>query len=97
MKNIIYYLIFGTRGGESRAKIINLIKKTPMNSHKISKELKFDYKTVQHHIRILEKNKIIVKEGSYGGVYFISKIMETHMDIFNEIWDKSGINSGKSL
>ncbi len=97
MKQIIYYLIAGTRGGEARAKIINAIRKKPMNANKLSKELGYDYKTIQHHIDILIENKILEKRGDYGAVYFISSLMESNISIFDEIWRKFGNNSGKSI
>ena len=31
-----------------------------MNANKLSTDLKLDYKTVQHHIKILEQNGLIV-------------------------------------
>ncbi|MBI2451966.1 winged helix-turn-helix transcriptional regulator [Candidatus Pacearchaeota archaeon] len=97
MKQIIYYLIAGTKGGETRAKVIDAIKKKPQNAYRLAKKLKYDYKTVQHHLDILIDNGILEKKGAYGGVYFISHLMEENMAIFNEIWKKLGKNSGKSI
>ncbi|MBI2045204.1 winged helix-turn-helix transcriptional regulator [Candidatus Pacearchaeota archaeon] len=97
MKQVIYYLIAGTRGGFARAKIIEAIRRKPMNANKLSKELKYDYKTIQHHLDILLENKILKKEGVYGGVYFISQLMEENIKVFDDIWKRFGNNSGKSI
>ena len=88
MKNLLWYLIAGTKGGESRGKIIDFLKKNPSNANKIAEMLHLDYKTVRHHIRVLEKNNIIYAEnkGNYGAVYFLTELMQSHIKIFEEIW-----------
>lgn len=92
MKNLLWYLIAGTRGGETRGKIIELLKKKPNNAHMIAKMLKLDYKTVRHHLEVLEKNNIIIpiNKGKYGAVYFLSELMESNIKVFGEIWEQFG-------
>ncbi len=92
MKNLLWYLIAGTRGGETRGRIIELIKKTPSNANKISENLSLDYKTIRHHLEILEKNKILspINKGNYGAVYFLTEEMKSNIRIFSEIWDRFG-------
>ena len=92
MKNLLWYLVAGTRGGETRGKIIELLKKKPSNANKIAEILKLDYKTVRHHLEVLEKNNIIVavNKGSYGAVYFVSEIMQANIKLFSEIWERFG-------
>ena len=98
MKNILLYLISGTRGGETRGRIIALLKETPMNAHRIANFLGLDYKTVTHHLRVLEKNGLveILKKGNYGAMYFLSHELEMNYDEFKTIWKKFGKDSGKS-
>ena len=92
MKNILWYLIAGTKGGESRGRIVELIRKKPSNANKIAEILKLDYKTIRHHLEVLEKNNIIVaiNKGKYGAVYFLSEFMQANIAIFNEIWAQFG-------
>lgn len=92
MKYLITYLIAGTRGGETRAKIIQTLKKTPMNMNKLANHLKMDYKTIQYHLRVLEENNIIriIKKGKYGALYYLSPEMEENYHLLGEIWVKSG-------
>ena len=92
MKNLLWYLIAGTKGGETRGRIIELLGKKPSNANKIAEILKLDYKTVRHHIEILEKNNIVtaINKGEYGAVYFISEIMKANIEIFDEIWVQFG-------
>lgn len=92
MKNLLWYLIAGTKGGETRGKIIELLNKNPSNANKIAEVLKLDYKTIRHHLEVLEKNNIItaVNKGNYGAVYFLSEIMKSNLDTFNGIWARFG-------
>ena len=64
MRNLLWYLIAGTRGGETRGKILMLIKNNPANANKIAELLKLDYKTVRHHLAILEKNNLLITTSS---------------------------------
>ena len=92
MKNILWYLIAGTKGGETRGRIIEFLNGSPSNANRISEMLKLDYKTIRHHINVLEKNNIItaVNKGNYGAAYFLSEIMKVNLNIFNEIWARFG-------
>ncbi len=87
MKRLLWHLIAGTKGGINRARIIKCLQKRPYNANRIAEILNLDYKTVRHHIKVLEKNSVIISSGDkYGVVYFLSSEMEKSMDIFEEIW-----------
>ena len=90
MKNLLWYLVAGTKGGETRGKIIELLNTNPCNANKIAEILNLDYKTVRHHLGVLEKNNIItaVNKGNYGAVYFLSEIMKSNLPVFSEILKK---------
>jgi hypothetical protein len=48
-----------------------------------------DYKTIRHHLGVLEKNKIITSVGDkYGATYFLSQPMEDNYALFEEILNK---------
>ncbi len=98
MKNLLWYLIAGTKGGITRGRIIDFLKKSPSNANKTAGILKLDYKTVKHHLEVLEKNGVVIpiNKGKYGTVYFLSELMNTNIKIFDEIWDQFGNNMGKS-
>jgi predicted transcriptional regulator len=88
-KRILWYIFAGSRGGINRAKIIDLLKVHPYNMNQLAETLKLDYKAVQHHIHVLEKNNIVVKTGEkYGVLYFISNYLEANIEAFNEIRSK---------
>jgi DNA-binding transcriptional ArsR family regulator len=87
-KYLLSYLITGTRGGITRGRIIETLRKNPLNMNQLSKTLKLDYKTVQHHITVLLENEVIsaIHQGTYGAMYHLSTDMEKKIDLFEEIW-----------
>jgi predicted transcriptional regulator len=86
---LLWFLFAGTRGGDNRIKILDLLIKNPLNINKISEELQLDYKTIQHHVRILEKNNLVTKMGDkYGILYFISNYMEKNIESYYNIKKK---------
>jgi len=91
IKRLLYWLL-STSGGLNRARIINLLRQKPMNAHEIAEELNLDYKTVRHHLKVLEKNNLIASQGEYGKLYFISDMLEANMEYFDEIWNEIGKN-----
>lgn len=89
VEKLLWWLIAGKRGGINRAKIIKKLYERPYNRHQLAKELDLDYKTVRHHIKILEENNVIKPAGdTYSKLYFLSDKIKENFDIFQEIWDK---------
>jgi predicted transcriptional regulator len=91
MKRVLWYLIAGSRGGVNRARIIKALHERPYNVNQLSQELDLDYKTIQHHIKVLEDHNIIVNssgEKKYGAMIFLSNRMEDNYPIFLEILSK---------
>jgi predicted transcriptional regulator len=85
-KRVLWYLFAGSRGGNNRVKIILLLKERPYNINQLAESLKLDYKAVQHHISVLEKNNMIGKVGEkYGVLYFLSNYLEANLSYFDEI------------
>lgn len=88
-KRLLWYLFAGSKGGHNRIKIIDLLKERPYNINQLAEVLGLDYKAVQHHITVLEKNNLVGKMGEkYGILYFISNYLEVNIEAFNEIKSK---------
>jgi len=92
LKRLLWYLFAGTRGGPSRAEIIRAIQNRPSNANQLAQILRVDYKTIQHHVRVLVENGLIVPsdKGTYGAVLFLTPKMEEALPILDEIWSKIG-------
>jgi len=88
-KRLLWFVFAGSRGGLNRLKIISKLRENPFNTNQLAKEMGLDYKAIQHHIRVLEKNNMITKVGEkYNVTYFISNYLEVNMEAFEEIEGK---------
>ena len=88
-KRLLWFVFAGSRGGLNRLKIISKLRQNPFNTNQLAKEMGLDYKAIQHHIRVLEKNNMITKVGEkYNVTYFISTYLEVNMEAFEEIEGK---------
>ena len=89
LRRLLWYILAGMKGGPTRIRIMKLILDRPFNMNQLKNELNLDYKTIQHHIKILEDNKIIVSnEKKYGTIYFPTQLFEKYKEIFYEIVEK---------
>ena len=89
MKYLLGWLIAGTRGGVSRAEIIQTLRETPQNANQLATQLGMDYRTIRHHLQVLEKNRIVTSAGEkYGHTYFLSREMEENYAVFEDIWER---------
>jgi len=97
IERLLWWLIAGTKGGKTRATIIEALRKMPRNANQLAADLRLDYKTVRHHLGILLKNRIISSAGDgYGTMYFVSNEMSEQYSVLEEIWRKIGKNKKSS-
>ena len=88
-KRLLWFIFAGSRGGMNRLRLVSILKNTPLNANQLAKELSLDYKAIQHHVQVLEKNNIVTKVGEkYNVTYFISNFLEANMESFDEIASK---------
>lgn len=89
IKQLLWYLLLGTRGGINRARIIIALNERPMNANQLAEALNVDYTTVEHHLKILKEHGLVVTQGhKYASMYFLSSTIETNYKTFMEIWEK---------
>ena len=89
-KIIIKWLLEGSRGGPMRARILQLLANGIYNAHQIAKKLNVNYRTVTHHLKILEEHGIVVKlKEGYGAPYTLSKRAMKFLDFIMESIDKT--------
>ena len=88
-KKLLLYLFTSTRGGFTRLRIIIHLLEKPYNTHQLAKELDLDYKAVQHHMKVLEKNNMVSKIGEkYGAIFHLSNFLEINIGALDEAIDK---------
>ena len=91
MKRLLWWLLAGSVGGVNRGRILVELFQTPHNANELSKLMVLDYKTIRHHLEVLEKNRLITSTGSgYGKMFFPSELLEENKLVFNEIWGQIG-------
>ena len=89
IKNLFWFLFVVSRGANSRIRIISVLRNIPRNRYQLSIELDLDYKAIQHHLKLLEKNNLVIKTGNrYGLTYCVSSLFDYNEIIFDEIIDK---------
>lgn len=88
-RKLLFYLFTSTRGGFTRLRIIMSLLDKPYNTHQLSQELDLDYKAVQHHMKVLEKNNMVSKIGDkYGAIFHLSNFLEMNISALDEAIDK---------
>ncbi|MCJ8306909.1 MAG: winged helix-turn-helix transcriptional regulator [Nitrosopumilus sp.] len=86
---LLLYLFTSTRGGLTRLRIIIHLLEKSYNTHQLAQKLDLDYKAVQHHMRVLEKNNMVSKIGEkYGAIFHLSNFLEMNINALDEAIDK---------
>ncbi len=88
-RKLLLYLFTSTRGGLTRLRIIIHLLDQPYNTHQLAKVLDLDYKAVQHHMKVLQKNNMVSKVGEkYGAIFHLSNFLEINISTLDEAIDK---------
>ncbi len=88
-RKLLLYLFTSTRGGLTRLRIIMHLLDQPYNTHQLAKVLDLDYKAVQHHMKVLEKNNMVSKIGEkYGAIFHLSNFLEINIGALDEAIEK---------
>ncbi len=93
-KKLFWLLFAGSRGSDTRIRIMSVLRKRPRNKNQLSTELGMDYKGILHHIKILEENNLVKKTGhQYNMTYYVSELFMHNEIAFDEIRDKLKIRN----
>ncbi len=93
IERMLWWLFAGSAGGPSRARIILTLRDRPCNANQLARRLGMDYKTVRHHLVLLEKNSMVASIGDrYGRMYSVSLLLEENFETFSRIWARIGEN-----
>jgi len=85
-KKLFWFLFVGSRGSDTRIRIMSLLRKRPGNTNQLSNELGIDYKGTQHHLKNLEENNLVKHVGKkYARTYLVSVFFEANESVFDEI------------
>jgi len=91
MRKYFGQIFTGMSGRFTRLKIISLLSKNPMNAHKVAHELRYDYKTMQYNMKVLEKHNLIKKfDDAYGAPYHITYFLQENILSLEDVIKKVG-------
>jgi len=87
LRQLLWFLLAGTRGGPNRARIIEALRERPRNANQLGTDLVLDYRTIRHHLDLLERNGLVTRPAgsAYAAPYFVSGYLEGNYAIFDEI------------
>lgn len=89
MEKALWYLLTATRGGENRARIIRALSDRPMNANQLATELDVGYKTVRHHLEMLEDHGVVEPgDEDYAKLYFLTDRFEGNRETFERIVER---------
>lgn len=86
-RSLLWYLLAGTRGGPSRIRILELLRISPHNPNQLALALGVDYRTIRHHLRILEQNGLVRRPvgNKYAAPYELAPELSAHYEMVSEI------------
>lgn len=86
MEKALWYLLTATRGGTNRARIIRALSERPKNANQLAEELDVNYRTIRHHLGMLEDHDVVESGGeNYAKLYFLTDRFEQHRETFERI------------
>jgi DNA-binding transcriptional ArsR family regulator len=92
-RSLLWYLLAGTRGSPNRRRIVERLERMPHNAHQLSAELGLDYRTVRHHLSLLESAGLISRPlgGVYGSPYEVTAHLMANLPALEEL-DRAGVS-----
>jgi hypothetical protein len=81
-RSLMWYLLFGTRGGPNRRRLLEALLRSPANAHQLAAALGLDYRTVRHHLKILERNGAVTRPvgNAYAAPYEICASASAYLE-----------------
>lgn len=80
------WLLAGTHGGPTRARILREIRHVPLNARQIAQRLGLDYTTVRYHLDKLAEHGCVTSSGQkYANTYAWSAPLEADAAYFDEL------------
>ncbi|MEM0127523.1 MAG: winged helix-turn-helix domain-containing protein [Thermoplasmatales archaeon] len=91
VRRLFYYLFVYSRGAVLRSRIVLMLMERPMNKNELSTGLNVNYRTVEHHISVLIKNKVLDGDfRKYNSLFYINDGMREYLYSSVEFLRKMG-------
>jgi hypothetical protein len=78
----MWYVLHGTRGGPNRRRILDELLRSPANAHQLAGNLSLDYRTVRHHLKLLERSGAVTRPvgDAYATPYEIAASTQAYLE-----------------
>lgn len=86
-RSLVWYLLAGTRGGPNRIRILQELRSDPHNAHQLAEALGIDYRTIRHHLRLLEQNGLVRRPvgDAYASPYELAPDLRAEFEAVLEV------------
>ncbi|WP_076430265.1 winged helix-turn-helix domain-containing protein [Haladaptatus litoreus] len=90
MDGTLWYVLSGSRGDASRARLLREVGNRPQNANQLSTTLDLDYSTIRHHLDVLAEHEIVEQhgDGEYGSIYTPTSAVKREWQRVTEIIEK---------
>lgn len=86
IKRLFYWLFFASRGGFTRIQIVIKLLNSPLNKNELSVALDLNYRTIEHHIKVLVENNIVEGDNrKYDSIFYLKESVKPHIERLAEI------------
>lgn len=67
-------------------RIMSVLRRIPRNANQLSGELGLNYKAIQHHLKVLERNNLVMRIGEkYGIAFIVSPLFEKNVGVYDQM------------
>ena len=89
VRRLLMHLFAGTAGGFTRLRLVMILLDAPRNTHQLAGAIGMDYKSVQRHLRVMQKNNLVARAGDgYGAVFRVSDMLEHNIRALDHVIEK---------
>ncbi|WP_449462873.1 winged helix-turn-helix domain-containing protein [Tardisphaera miroshnichenkoae] len=90
-EHMFWWIFVGSRGGKMRLKIVESLMQSPANANQLAQKLGVNYRTIEHHLRVLESNGIVKSEGPrYGLTFFATDSLRANYPLIRRLLEEGG-------
>ena len=96
IKKLLHQIFLKRKGGKTSAKIVDLLLIRPYNGSQIARIIEMDYNTIEYHLEILCKSKLVMCESdSYGSLYpeQVRRLADKYIKIAEKYGKSVGIHA----
>ena len=89
VRRLLMHLFTGTAGGFTRLRMVMILLEQPCNTNQLAARAGLDYKTVQRHLQVMQKNNLVSRlDDGYGAIFRVSNLLEHNICTLEYVIEK---------